>query len=182
MTLHNEVKPAVGMTKQSMALWLLSFQNTQDFEELTRQKQNQLRHELQTFSMSVGEIANDFSDNDARDFLTSMRGLFSKISKSAAVYGIRIGEYRRAGLNHSNTFTLLPSTHNSTDKVAHTVYAALCILNGRLRRCRSCGTFFIRVKRQEFCSTRCSGRARLKRHRRNLASIIQVDSKSSVGP
>jgi CGNR zinc finger len=45
------------------------------------------------------------------------------------------------------------------------------VLVGRLRRCRrsACGKFFIRIKRQLYCSSRCANQASLKRYRQRDA-------------
>lgn len=94
---------------------------------------------------------------------------------------VRIGVYHVAVMWRRNSrLKILPKKEelSPTDEVAQRVYEAMCLLEGRLRRCASsrCNKFFIGRKRQRYCSRKCGVGVRVRKHRRNQSHVRARES------
>lgn len=67
-----------------------------------------------------------------------------------------------AGMSFTST------SRKHSDKINEDVYKALQILDGLLCKCCRCEAFFIRVRRQRYCSVGCGNNARIERFRRKV--------------
>lgn len=102
---------------------------------------------------------------------TANRLVVSAPSRPATRYDARTRHRTSYGLSTSSGATMLDSSrivlsNNSrkhSDDVNEDLYKALRLLEGLLCTCVRCKAFFIRVRKQQYCSPQCNDKARMDR-------------------
>jgi hypothetical protein len=159
----------IGKTRVVQARWILSLKKRGSFDALTRADEESLVQEI------WGYLNIPAAEPGARRYAAAWYQRIQNGFKSLLVnkflrrrqWTVRIGHYRTAVIGYrERTLTILSPRTKYSDRLADDVLKALMTLNGILRKCLACGELFIRVRRQQFCSTKCASHTRLRRFRR----------------
>ena len=156
----------IGSTRAAQAAWLLRLTQLPKYEYLTSTQEEALRWELGAF-LHGGEA----TERKTSVWLSRVQGGFRAFNnkvKAWKQWTVRVGEYRTAVIDdNSLIFKVLPPKKSQRDEIADDVYKALCTLDNLLARCpRSrCRAYFIRVRRQRYCTPQCAAKVRLRRFR-----------------
>ena len=149
---------------ESYALWLLRLADEPPFEKLSPDDKAHVHADLHGFMKMVLDQVPELSISAIKECHTFIRTCVAAQLNGEAYY-TRIEMDYCLSLTQDKAMRWVP--RGPVNLFKHKILETLSKAKARLRRCRrrGCPNRFLRTGKQEYCSPRCSGKARLLKHR-----------------
>jgi hypothetical protein len=160
----------VGSTLRSRARWLLEMRS-KTYDVMESEQQREVWWEIQAFgnfNLPPSEsVYTPLANKEAEAFVCFIRDGLTRLTKGLTRSFSTTVKYTVQASNHGTIAVAMAS--NEPRKMLIQILGADII-----RRClrTACGRLFVRKGRQTYCSSKCSARMRLKRHRAKAKNVF----------